>query len=50
MFLQYQIDLEQLREDWSLFKYTPEEEKRAQGQAFYVLDLEDKIRGMLTDD
>jgi len=46
LFIQFEIDQEELRENWSLGVYTENEQLRAQGQSFYILDLENKIREM----
>ena len=49
LFLQLQLDQEELRELWSSGRFTEDEQLKAQGQSFYLLDLEAKIRGMLND-
>ena len=50
MFIQFEIDQEQLRELWAAGQYGDVENLKAQGQAYYILDLEQKIKEMLSDD
>lgn len=50
MFIQFDIDQQQLREMWSMGQYNETEGWKAQGQAQYIMDLEQKIKEMLSDD
>ncbi len=50
MFLQFEIDAEELRDGWANGKYTGDQLQQAQGQAFYILELEHKIRGLKEED
>lgn len=43
------LDFHNLTNSWSLGNFTDDEQLKAQGQAFYIMGLEDDIRHMLAD-
>lgn len=49
LFLKLNIDLEELREHWSLGNYDEIQNLRASGQAFYLMSLEADLRTMLLE-
>lgn len=49
-FVQFEIDSEDLREKWASGCFNEREELKAQGQALYLLLLEETIRRMKSDD
>jgi hypothetical protein len=50
MFIQFQIDAEELRDNWATGMFSDDTGLKAQGQALYISTLEEEIRGMKVND